>query len=134
MSEDKNLETFYVYRTLNEDDESWGAILGIKAAMSLPNIDFGMTVYAINEKAAISRGRVLYDRVHQRDSDKDNIRRFAASALKVTSKGLQDYTERGVCPDRNQIDIMAMITMEMAVSLNDEYKKHFVKLDNEDGS
>lgn len=125
MSDDYNtagtLDAFYVYRTLHSD-ESWNAILGICNVNKLPNIDFGMMIYAKNEREAIARGRHLYEKIHKWDSDRDNIRRFAAAALKSTiayhlGKGPLDFDE------------LAKVTMNMAMALNREYKSHFDRLD-----
>ena len=122
---DSKLETFYVYRTLNPGDESWGAIIGLKSTLSLPNLSFGMKVYAVNEKAAIARGRDLYDRIHKFDNDKDNIRRFAASALKTNIKIYAGSIEG---PNEKQLEDLASVSMNMAVTLNKQYRKYFDEL------
>lgn len=121
------LETFYVYRTLHSD-ESWAAILGCCSVSALPNIDFGMMVFAANEKEAIARGRELYEKIHKWDSDRDNVRRFAAAALKsVTAHYIQrSPNER---PGGGELDALAKITMDMAIAMNKEYKSHFERLD-----
>jgi len=119
------LETFYVYRSLHSD-ESWRAVLADGNLRKLPNIDFGMRVYAINEKEAITRARYLYEKIHAYDSDKENVRRFAAAALKSTSA---HYIGRGPLSSISDEDIkkLAVVTMRMAVELNEEYNRHFEK-------
>jgi hypothetical protein len=120
---DNSLETFYVYRSLHSD-ESWKAILADGSLRKLPNIDFGMRVYAINEKEAITRARYLYEKIHAYDSDKENIRRFATAALKSTSA---HYIGRGPLDKISDEDIekLATITMRVAVQLNEEYNRYF---------
>ena len=79
VSDASALEHYYVYRSLHSD-ESWGAVLSISSTGKLPNLDFGMHIYARNEKEAIGRARDIYERVHKLDSSRDNIKRFAAAA------------------------------------------------------
>jgi len=74
------LDKFYVYRTLL-DNETWGAILVTSNVSNLPNIDFGMLVFAENEKSAIVRGRELYDKTHKLDNEMNNVMEFAKAAL-----------------------------------------------------
>jgi len=81
MDEDLILEKFYVYRSLN-NDETWGAVTLHNYLSILPNVDFGMRIFAKNEKEAIGKAKATYDKIHVYDSDKENIRRFAAAALK----------------------------------------------------
>ena len=117
-SEVSTLEGFYVFRSLHSD-ESWGAlIIGSSMPSKLPNIDFGMKVYATNEKEAIGNAKTIYDRIHAYDSDKENIRRFAAAALKYF---IQDCSEQ----------IAAEKSMKYAVALLDEYNKHFNEVEKE---
>lgn len=112
-----DLETFYVYRSLHSD-ESWGAILGCSHVCRMPNVDFGMRVFARNEKEAIMRARDLYERIHKNDSDRDNVRRFVYSALRQAM-------EEGLSPEE-----AADKAMQYAVTLNKKFKSHF---DEEDG-
>jgi hypothetical protein len=123
------LETFYVYRSLHSD-ESWGAVLACGSIRKLRNIDFGMRVYAVNEKDAITRARYLYEKIHAYDSDKENVRRFAAAALKSTSA---HYIGKGPLNKVSDEEIreLAKITMKMAVETNEEYNRHFERLQKE---
>jgi len=113
------LETFYVYRSLHSD-ESWNAVLADSSLRKLPNIDFGMRVFAINEKEAIARAKDLYEKIHAYDSDKENIRRFAAAALKSTVT----YHIGNKLNDED-IKKLSALTMRLAVELNKEYNKYF---------
>lgn len=106
------LETFYVYRSLHSD-ESWGAILGCASVNSVPNVDFGMLIYARNERSAILRGRELYEKIHKNDSDKDNIRRFVYSALR---QAMEEGLDPGPAAEK---------AMEYAIELNNKFKQHF---------
>lgn len=119
MNKESNLEYFYVYRSLHSD-ESWGALLGCSAAGNLPNIDFGMIVYATNEKRAIARARDLYEKVHKYDSDKDNLRRFTCSALKAA-------VEAGKSPEE-----AATSSMKYAKRMNEVFRKHFEETKDND--
>lgn len=115
-----SLEKFYVYRSL-QNDESWGALLlGSRLAEKLPNLDFGMRIFASNSKEAISKAKVIYDRIHVYDSDKENIRRFAAAALKSCISRFNDDAPR-----------IAKESMKYAIALLEEYNKHFNKLETE---
>jgi len=124
-----SLDTFYVFRSLHSD-ETWGAILAIQEANKLPNVDFGMKIFAKNEKEAIARGRDLYEKIHKWDSDKDNIRRFAAAALKSVSAKL---FENSLVKDINnkRVEAMAKMAMRLAIATNREYTKHFKDINNE---
>lgn len=115
------LETFYVYRSLHSD-ESWGAILSSADIGQLPNIDFGMTVYAINEKRAIARARDLYEKIHKFDTARDNVRRFAASAIKSVVKSYMQRCDRLSDGEREAI---AKETMGIALELNRQFQEHF---------
>jgi hypothetical protein len=129
LSSGDALETFYVYRSLHSD-ESWNAVLGICRISKLPNVDFGMRVFAKNEKEAIARGRDLYEKIHKWDSDKDNIRRFAAAALKSMSSGIVGKGPlKGI--GGSEIKTIAEVTMKLAIATNEEYNKYFESLDNE---
>ncbi|MHA2280149.1 MAG: hypothetical protein ACXAC5_04645 [Promethearchaeota archaeon] len=123
------LETFYVYRSLHSD-ESWGAVLADADIRKLPNIDFGMRVYAINEKGAIARARYLYEKIHAYDSDKENVRRFVAAALKTTSA---HYIGKGPLSEVSdaQIRELSKIATKMAIMANEEYNNYFEQLQKE---
>lgn len=123
------LETFYVYRSLHSD-ESWGAVLGGQSAESLPNIDFGMTVYAKNEKQAIARGRDLYEKIHKFDSDRDNVRRFAAAIVKSVTKDHLRRSSNGKLSE-GELESIKQETMRVAIALNDGFTEHFNRLDAE---
>jgi hypothetical protein len=118
---DVELEAFYVYRSLHSD-ESWGAVVKCgKAMAALPNVDFGITVLANNEKKAIARGRDLYERIHKLDSDRSSIREFAKEALnsiievkKSELGSIQGYEQE-----------IAQTAMKLAVEMNDEFKRYF---------
>jgi len=111
------LEKFYVYRSLHSD-ESWGAVLVSGEISKLPNIAFGMKVFAFNEKEAIGKAKQIYDRLHVYDNDKRNIREFAIGALRYFSK-------MGPTAAANK-------AMAYAIKMNDRYKKHFEKLTKEE--
>jgi len=79
---DLRVEKFYVFRRLNSLDETWGAVvLGDSIEHKLPNIDFGMKIFAENEKVAIARAKIEYDRIHQSDSKKHNVKAFTAAII-----------------------------------------------------
>jgi hypothetical protein len=109
------LETFFVYRSLHSD-ESWGTVLGDASISNLPNADFVMKVFANNEKEAISKARKLYDKIHHYDSDKDNVRRFACAALKA------------MVSKHSDVEQAAMAAMRYAIEMNDEFTKHFGRM------
>ena len=113
MDEHDNLEKFYVYRSLHSD-ESWGAVLLPGDICRLPNIAFGMKVYAISEKEAISKAKQTYDKIHIYDNDKKNIREFVKELL-VSAPAV--YTD-----NLNEI-------MSCAVEMNEIFKKHFKELE-----
>ena len=125
-----HLEKFYVYRSLGEE-ERWGALILDSGLGRLPNISFGMRIFAINEKAAIARARNLYEEIHKYDSDKDNVRRFACSILKQTRA------------DGMDADSAAGVSLKYAIAMNKVFKNYFdpkvaeklraaVSLDNEE--
>lgn len=114
------LESFYVYRSLHSD-ESWGAALGCATISSLPNIDFGMMVFAENEKQAIARARDLYERIHHLDSDRNNVREFAKEALNSV---VRSKLRKGGEIEGKEKEI-AKSTMKVAVEMNNEFKGHF---------
>jgi len=117
-----DVEKFYVYRSLHHD-ESWGAIIMTSTngmPHGLPNIDFGMRVFARNEKEAITKAKLTYDKIHSFDSDKENIRRFAAAALKQC---ILKYETR---------EMAAREAMQIAVQTNNEFNKYFAELTKEE--
>jgi len=114
---DQAIEKWYVYRSLNQD-EAWGAIIIDNEIGRLPNIDFGMKVFAINEKEAITRAKKEYDKIHAYDSDKENVRRFAASALKHFIKN-------------DDADVAAKKAINYSVALLKEYNKYFKGIEDE---
>jgi len=114
---DPGLERFYVYRSLNPD-ESWGAVICEGNLDKLPNIDFGMRVFAVNEKEAIARAKKEYDKIHAHDSDKENVRRFAAAALKHFI--LNESPE-----------VAAKKSMSCAIALLEQYNTYFQGLKDE---
>lgn len=130
ISESILLEKFYVYRSLHSD-ESWGALL-IGSETTLPNCDFLMKVYAVNETAAIARARHLYETIHKNDSKRDNVKRFAAAALKSTTRMLcRDIqkSDDSVASDE-QVEAAAKLAMRLAVSMDNEYESYFKKIDS----
>jgi len=116
---DIEVEKFYVYRSLHQD-ESWGAIIiGNNTIAYLPNITFGMKIYAKNEKEAIAKAKANYDKIHAHDGDKDNIRVFAASALKA-------FLTRGC-----DIDMVTSRALMCATMLNKKFNKYFKEIEEE---
>ena len=109
------LETFFVYRSLHSD-ESWGTVLGDSPISNLPNADFVMKVFATNEKEAITKARKLYEKIHHYDSDKDNVRRFACSALKAMVSKYSD------------VKAATEAAMGYAVEMNTKFTEHFKKM------
>lgn len=119
--DETSLEKFYVYRSLN-NNESWGAVvIGYDSLDKIPNIDFGMRIFAINEKQAIAKAKSTYDKIHAYDSDKENIRRFAAAALKSLVKA-------DLKPDQ-----AAAQAIVYAVQTNNKYNSYFEKRKKQDG-
>jgi len=110
------LEKFYVYRSLHSD-ESWGAILADSSIQKLPNIAFGMKVFALNEKEAIGKAKRMYDRIHMYDNDKRNVREFAAAIFE--------------CFAEHDGDTAADMTLQYAIELNKKFKQHFERLEEE---
>lgn len=119
-----SLETFYVYRSLHSD-ESWGATLGCASVTSLPNIDFGMMIYAKNKKEAIARARDLYERIHYLDTDRNNVREFAKEAFNSV---VRSKLKKGEEIEGKEKEI-ARSTMRAAVEMNDEFKRHFENIE-----
>jgi len=81
-----NNESFYVYRSLHSD-ESWGAVLLGSSTKNLPNIDFGMRVFAQNEKEAIARALKLFEKYHRFDTSKKNVKEFMTAAIESIANG-----------------------------------------------
>lgn len=117
---ESHLETFYVYKSLHSD-ESWGAILGGASVNVIPNIAFGMTIYAKHEKEAISRARDLYERIHYLDNDKRNVREFAKEALNSVVRAKL----KGGGDIEGKEEEIAKSTMRVAVEMNREFERHF---------
>lgn len=117
MDEDFALEKFYVYRSLN-NDETWGAVILTNNLSILPNVDFGMRVFAKNEKEAIGKAKATYDKIHVYDSDKENVRRFAAAALKY------------FIAENKDAEVVATNVMKYAVAMLNEYNQYFNELEN----
>ena len=115
-----DLEVFFAYRSLHSD-ESWGAVLGCAEVSTLPNIDFGITVYARNEKEAVTRARDLYERIHQFDSDRNNVREFAKEAF----NSIIDKDYNRFLNSSKEVTSMAV---NAAVEMNDEFKRYFEKV------
>ncbi len=116
--DDIRLEKFYVYRSLN-NDESWGTVLLDGSLTKLPNVSFGMRIFAINETEAIARAKKEYDKIHAYDSDKENVRRFAAAALKQVMKHEMNAS------------VVAKKVMKYSLNLLKEYNEHFKRIENE---
>ena len=113
MEENNNLEKFYVYRSLHSD-ESWGAVLLPGDICRLPNIAFGMKVYASNEKEAVSQAKQVYERIHIYDNDKKNIREFVCAIL--SKEGMAGTTA-----------IKNILTN--AITINEQFNNHFKRLE-----
>lgn len=120
----KNLETFYVYRSLHSD-ESWGALLADAPIYKLPNIAFGMMVHAENQKQAISRARDLYERIHANDSDKKNIREFSTCVLGAVSRAM---LKNGGSFDGKEEKITRS-ALKIAVKMNEIFNEHFLDIE-----
>lgn len=118
-----SVEKFFVFRRINHD-ETWGAItLDCGDLYRVPNIDFGMKVYAKNEKAAIARGKAEYDKIHAYDNEKESVRRFASSALRAIIVGSAGNTD--------DLDDITEQTMKIAVMLTNKYNEHFKERDDQ---
>ena len=125
-----DLESFYVFRTLHSDDESWGAVLGVCSVDKLPNICFGMMVYASSKRDAITRGRYLYEKLHKHDSDKNNVRTFAAAAIGPTiTSYFKNNSDESI---KENLDVVGQTAVEIAIITNKKYKKYFKDLELDD--
>jgi hypothetical protein len=120
INEDIILEKFYVYKSLHSDN-SWGAIVLVSALEKLPNISFGMKVFAKNEIEAIRKAKDTYDRIHGLDVDKDNIRKFVSASLKALL----------ACNPHEAPQTMALKALEYAVAMNEQFKKHFEEINEQ---
>ena len=117
-----DLEKFYVYRSLN-NDESWGAVVLSSSLSKIPNIDFGMKIFARNETEAISRAKNEYDKIHKYDSDKENIRRFCSAALRaLIVSGITDAVE------------ISKLSLKYALEMNRVYSEYFKEIDDRNTS
>lgn len=116
MKEDSRLETFFAYRSLHSD-ESWGAVLGSSQVNSLPNIDFGMTVFANNEKEAIARARDLYEKIHRFDSERGDMREFAKEALNAILRRQESI-------EGSEKEVVKS-AMKAVKEMNDEFNRYF---------
>jgi len=123
--EDCDVEKYYVYKELNTG--KWNAVLSGVSTDFLPTISFGTRIFAFNEKDAIGRAKKTYDEIHAYDSDKDNIRRFAASGFKAVldKYGPEKY------PDNDDLDLISDITVGAAIRLNKKYIEHFKELEKD---
>jgi len=119
------VEKFYVYKTLGIDNK-WGAlIMSDTMAERLPNLSFGMKIYAQNEKLAITKAKETYDKLHTYDSDKENVRHFVPSALKLFITRVGDISK----VDTN---IVIKEVVKIAVGMNKEYLKYFMIREKDD--
>ena len=117
-----DFDKFYVYRSLHQD-ESWGAlILDSSTLNNLPNLSFGMKIYARNEKEAIIKAKLVYDKIHAYDGDKKILSEFMAVALGplVWFQG-----------DKNYPDIVAEKSLNYAKVALKQYNEHFNELEKE---
>lgn len=130
---DPKLEAFYVYRSLHSD-ESWGAVI-VGDHCKLPNCDFLMKVFDTGERRAIARARKIYEQVHKFDTKRDNVKRFAAAALKSTSANMVKRIDMHNAPEDVKEDwtkTAASVAMKFAIALEEEYESYFKKLELED--
>ena len=121
-TDNDDIDKFYVYRSLH-NDEAWGAkVINIATLEHLPNISFGMKIFAKNEKEAIAKAKVVYDRLHLLDGDKENIRKFVAAIL---------GSEKTDMFDKNKF-VFIQRAMEYAIEANDQFNQYFNDLRNQD--
>lgn len=113
----QDLEAFFVYRSLHSD-ESWDATITSAQISSLPNIGFGMRVFAKNKKEAITRGRYLYEKIHKLDSDIDNVKQFMSSILSGLIKTNFSQNE-------HEVDMLVSKSIDIAIKSNDALKLYF---------
>ena len=114
-----DLESFYVYRSLHSD-ESWGAVLSQATTYKIPNISFGMKVFAKNEREAIIRARNLYERYYGSESSEKMISSFAAEAIgPVVAESVRNVNFNDAMM-RNA----AQLILKFSVIMEEEYRKH----------
>lgn len=122
-------ENFYVYRSLHSD-ESWGAII-IGSHTHLPNCDFLIKVEAHNEKEAIAKGKVLYDKIHKFDSTKNNIKYFAGAALRSVVSAACDSPKALAEIHADTVAHITRTSMRIALAMNKEYEQYFESIKTE---
>jgi len=125
--EDSSLDSFYVYRSLHSD-ESWGAILSQCNTFKLPNISFGMKVYARNEREAIIRARDLYERNY-------NPTGIQKVALAFASESIAPIIAKSMRETNFNPTIMkdaAKLIMRFSHAMEQEYRNHLKELHDED--
>lgn len=113
MDEDIEFEKFYVFRRMT-GDEKWNAVLLESSLGVLDNIDFGMKIFARNEKEAIARGKAQYDVMHSNDGYKRTILRFVESYT----------TKHGTTLTPHEI-------VHLAINLYNECDSHFKRKEGE---
>lgn len=113
QKESQTLEKFYVYREFGKS-EKWHALLLESDLSRLSTIDFGMKVYAISEKEAVSKAKQVYDKIHIYDNDKKNVREFITGILHYFL-------------DMDPI-AAASKAMTYAIEMNNKYKEYFRNL------
>jgi len=111
-------ETFYVFKPIALN-EAWDAIIGDSLINNISNSSFIIKVFAKNKRDAISRGRDLYERIHKLDRDKENIKYFAGCVLSGNMN--------------NPPEVTAENSLAFAVAMNDKFKEHFRKIEQEEG-
>lgn len=110
--EDENyieLEKFYVYRKISYESEAWGAILLGSPTDKLPNINFGMRIFAKNEKEAIDRARRKYDETYDVHNKDKMVKDFANKAMSAI---LSKYNVEEL--NDNLLDIIAEKSLKSA--------------------
>lgn len=120
-SEDIILEKFYVYRSLHTDN-SWGVVVFGSDVCRLPNVSFGMKVFARNEIEAIGKAKEAYDKIHGLDIQKENMRKFASAALRALISSVND--------ELNSIDGISELALQYAAKMNEKYIDYFSKLED----
>ena len=121
-----DLESFYVYRSLHSD-ESWGAVLSQSTTCRLPNISFGMKVFAKNERAAIIRARNLYERYYGSESSERMISSFATEAIgPIVAESV-----RNVNFNETMMRNAAKLVMKFSIVMEEEYRKHTEEVKDE---
>ena len=91
-----DFETFYVYRYIGLH-EKWDASLAERFTQELPNISFGMKIFAQNEREAIAKGKLAYDKIQSGYSHRVNVKEFMRSiASSVYTKETLDHTNESI--------------------------------------